>query len=290
MTDSTNNERLWGAVQVRQSDSFWVEFTAVPSPATPPAAGEPRSVEEALGMWMIKHHRSASITRYESVETDGVLTQLRVYFGSARYGMSQTSMRYGSREVRQSARVYEYKSPEKTELIQPRSVTTYAYDGGAGKARDVVEQDEQPPIPPFDDPAKTAQWLARLDRFTIQISDSFGRKATRTFLANHVDPSHTPAQRYDAHYRKFHLMENAIDQVSGLLGNWALMSAVDRQGNHTDYIWDDGFGVVRVAPHSQEDGVQFSVPPGHGLLRQTDPASGAIRHRVEPIQKSQPLS
>ena len=50
MADSTNNGSVWGGVQVRESDSFWVEFTAVPSPTAPPAAGEPRSVEEALGM------------------------------------------------------------------------------------------------------------------------------------------------------------------------------------------------------------------------------------------------
>ena len=139
MTDSTNNERLWGAVQVRQSDSFWVEFTAVPSPATPPAAGEPRSVEEALGMWMIKHHRSASITRYESVETDGVLTQLRVYFGSAGYGMSQTSMRYGSREVCHSTRVYSHTSPGGAETPQPGTMTTYTYDGTTGRLVGVAE-------------------------------------------------------------------------------------------------------------------------------------------------------
>jgi len=169
-------------------------------------------------------------------------------------------------------------------------MTTYTYDGTTGRLVGVAENADQVPDLPFDDPAKTAQWLARLDRFTIQVSDSFGRKVTRTFLANHVDPSHTPAQRYDDHYRKYRLMENAIDQVPGLPGNWSLVSAVDRLGNHTDYIWDEGCGVVRVAPHSQGEGFEFAVPPGHRLVRLTDPVSGAIRHQVEPIQKRQPLS
>ncbi len=284
------NERSWGAVQIRESDSFWLEFTAIPSPATPPAAGEPRSVEEALGMWLVKHHGSAVISRYERVETDGVLTQLRVYLGGVNQSISHTSMQYGSREVMRSTRVDSHTSSGGAETPRPGTMTTYTYDGTTGCLVGVAENADQVPDRPADDPARTARWLARLDRFTIEMTDSFGRKVSRALLANHVDPSHTPAQRYDEHYRKFRLMENAIDQIPGLFGDWALMSAMDRHRNHTDYVWDDAFGVVRVTPLADGEPVEFAVPPGHRLVRQTDPDTGEIRHRVEPIQKKHPLS
>ncbi len=78
MSDCIDNERSWGAVQVRESASFWVEFAAVPSPAAPPAAGEPRSVEEALGMCLAVNHGSgtnvASSLAYDSADRVTTLT------------------------------------------------------------------------------------------------------------------------------------------------------------------------------------------------------------------------
>ena len=160
-------------------------------------------------MWLVKHHGSAVISRYERIETDGVLTQLRVYLGGVKHSISNTSMQYGSREVIRSTRVDSHTSPGGAETPRPGTMTTYTYDGTTGRLVGVAENADQVPDQPADDPAKTARWLARLDRFTIEISDSFGRKVSRTFLANHVDPSHTPAQRYDEHYRKFRVMYKA---------------------------------------------------------------------------------